>query len=59
MKLLAQAPDKCDSYEELLGLLCDGVANERIPKTLRIAPFLSFLKSKVPAFAVEEIVPLA
>jgi hypothetical protein len=54
IKLVVQASDKCDSYQELLELLCDGVAHERIPKKLRIAPFLSFLKSKLPGFAVEE-----
>jgi hypothetical protein len=40
--------DECESYEELLALLRENLAQKKFPKALRLGPFLSFLDSKVP-----------
>src|SRR5271166_2872268 len=48
LKFVGQTPDTCGSYEELLALLRENLAQKRLPKELRIAPFLSFLDSKIP-----------
>jgi hypothetical protein len=54
LKLLGIVPDKCGSYEELSCLLRQALADETLPKTLRIGAFLSFLQSKNPGVRVEE-----
>jgi hypothetical protein len=54
VKIVGKTPDNCDSYEELLGLLREGLSHKKIPKALRIAPFLEFLKSKIPGVTVEQ-----
>jgi hypothetical protein len=54
LKLLGIAGDKCGSYEELSCLLREALANETLPKTLRIGAFLSFLQSKNPGVRVGE-----
>jgi hypothetical protein len=54
LKLLGTVPDKCESYEELSCLLREALADETLPKTLRIGAFLSFLESTNPRVRVEE-----
>src|SRR6516162_6855299 len=54
LKLLGIVPDKCGSYEELSCLLREALAEQTLPKTLRICAFLSFLQSKNPGVRVEE-----
>jgi hypothetical protein len=53
VKIAGKAPEDCGSYEELLALLRDNLAKEKMPKALRIAPFLGFLESKIPKMAEE------
>ena len=48
LKIVGKTPENCRSYEELLALLRENLAQKRLPKGLRIAPFLSFLDSKIP-----------
>jgi hypothetical protein len=48
LKLVGRTPEKCGSYEELLALLREHKAQKKLPKALRIAPFLSFLDSRIP-----------
>jgi hypothetical protein len=48
LKIAGKAPDECESYEELLALFRENLAQKRFPKALRLAPFLSFLESKLP-----------
>ena len=48
LKILEKPPENCGSYEELLALLRANLAEKKLPKALRIAPFLSFLDSKIP-----------
>ena len=48
LKIVGQTPDTCGSYEELLALLRENLPKKNLPKGLRIAPFLSFLDSKLP-----------
>ena len=48
LKIVGRTPENCGSYEELLALLRENLAQKRLPKALRIAPFLSFLDSKIP-----------
>src|SRR5271157_6536101 len=47
LKILGKAPEDCGSYEELLASLRENLAQEKLPKALRIAPLLSFLDSKI------------
>jgi hypothetical protein len=54
LKLLGIVRDKCGSCEELSCLLREALADETLPKTLRIGAFLSFLQSKNPGVRVEE-----
>src|SRR6516165_9986745 len=54
LKLLGIVPDKCGSYEELLCLLREALADETLPKALRIGGFLSFLESNNPRVRVQE-----
>ena len=53
LKILEKPPENCGSYEELLALLRANVAQNKLPKALRIAPFLNFLESKMPKSTVE------
>src|SRR5208282_1571113 len=48
LKIAGKTPENCGSYEELLALLRENRSQKKFPKTLRIAPFLSFLDSKIP-----------
>jgi hypothetical protein len=48
LKILGKTPETCGSYEELLALVRESRAQKRFPKRLRIAPFVSFLDSKIP-----------
>src|ERR1700758_5056303 len=54
LKLLGIVPDKCGSCEELSCLLREALADETLPKTLRIGAFLSFLESRNAGVRVEE-----
>jgi hypothetical protein len=54
LKLLGIVQDKCGSYEQLSCLLRKAIADETLPKALRIGAFLSFLESKNPGVRVEE-----
>ena len=47
LKLIGKTPEDCESYEELLELL-HGIGQKKLPTSLRIASFLSFLDSKIP-----------
>ena len=53
LEILGKPPENCGSYEELLALLRANVAQNKLPKALRIAPFLNFLESKMPKSTVE------
>ena len=48
LKIVDKTPEECGSYEELLALLRENLAQKKLPKALRIAPLLSFLDSKIP-----------
>lgn len=48
VKLAGKTPEDCGTYEELLGLLRKELAEKRLPKGLRIVPFLRFLQTKLP-----------
>ena len=54
LRILGKTPDNCGSYEELFDLLRDELSHKKIPNSLRIAPFLDFLKSKTPEIRVEQ-----
>lgn len=47
LKIAGKSPDNSGSYEELLASLRENLATDKIPKALKIAPFLSFLDSKI------------
>jgi hypothetical protein len=47
LKVLGNPPNDCLCYEELLASLRENRQQNRLPRTLRITPFLSFLESKV------------
>jgi hypothetical protein len=53
LKIVGKTPDNCGSYKELLALFRENVAQKKLPKALRIAPFLGFLQSKIPKIAEE------
>ena len=55
LKLVGKTPEDCGSYEEILTLLREHREQKKLPKALRIAPFLGFLDSKIPK--EEEIIP--
>jgi hypothetical protein len=48
VKILGVTHDNCGSYEELFDL-----AHHKIPRALRIAPFMDFLESKTTGISVE------
>jgi hypothetical protein len=48
LKIAGKSPDNCGSYEELLALLREYLAENKFPKALKMGPFLSFLDSKIP-----------
>ena len=48
LKILGKTPDNCGSYEELLAVLRENLAQKKFPKALRLAPLVSFLDSKIP-----------
>jgi hypothetical protein len=52
LKILGRTPENCGSCEELLVLLREKKAEKTLPHKLRIAPFLSFLDSKIPKDSV-------
>jgi hypothetical protein len=47
LKIAGRSPDDCGSYEELLTLFRENLAQESFPKALRVGPFLRFLESKL------------
>jgi hypothetical protein len=47
LKSVGKTAENCGSYEELLASLRENVAQKKLPKGLRIAPFLRFLDSKI------------
>jgi hypothetical protein len=53
LKLLGQDLHEAVSYEELRDLLRENVAQKRLPKSLKIGPFLAFLESEIPQIASE------
>jgi len=55
LKLVGKTPEDCGSYEEILTLLRELRKQKKLPKGLRIAPFLGFLDSQIPK--EEESVP--
>jgi len=55
LKLVGKTPEDCGSYEELLALFREHRAQKKLPKTLRIEPFLGFLDSKIPK--EKEVIP--
>jgi hypothetical protein len=48
LKCVGKTPEDCGSYEDLLALLREHRKQKKLPKALRIAPFLGFLDSKIP-----------
>jgi hypothetical protein len=48
LKIVGKTPENCESYQELLALLRENLAQQKLPKALRIGPLLSFLDSKIP-----------
>ena len=55
LKLVGKTPEDCGSYEEILTLLREHRKQKKLPKALRIEPFLGFLDSKIPK--EKEIIP--
>jgi hypothetical protein len=53
VNIQGSTPDNCGSYEELLSSWREKLLRKKIPKALRIAPFLGFLKSKTSEISVE------
>jgi hypothetical protein len=53
MKLLGQDLAEAVSHEELRDLLRENLTQKRLPKSLKIGPFLAFLESKIPQIAIE------
>ena len=48
LKIIGKTPDNCGSCEELRALLRENLGQKKFQKGLRLAPFLSFLDSKIP-----------
>lgn len=48
LKIAGKSAENSGSYEELLALLRENLVEKKFPKALKIAPFLSFLRSKIP-----------
>jgi hypothetical protein len=48
LKIAGKSAENSGSYEELLELLRENLVKKKFPKALKIAPFLSFLRSKIP-----------
>ena len=48
LKIVGKTPENCGSYQELLASLRENLPQKKLPKGLRIAPFLRFLDSKIP-----------
>lgn len=53
LKLLGRDPAEAVSHEELRDLFRENLTQKRLPKSLRIGPFLAFLESKNPQIPVE------
>ena len=53
VNIQGRTPDNCGSHEELFSSWREILLREKIPKGLRIAPFLGFLKPKNPEIPVE------
>jgi hypothetical protein len=53
LKLLGQDLAEAVSHEELRDLIRENLAQKRLPKSLKIGPFLAFLESKIPQMPVE------
>ena len=48
LKIVGKTPENCGSYQDLLASLRENLAQQKLPKALRIGPLLSFLDSKIP-----------
>src|SRR5262249_4999530 len=48
LKIAGKPAEGCGSYDALLALLRENLAKRKFPKALKIAPFLSFLDSRIP-----------
>ena len=48
LQIAGKTPESCGPHGELLVLLRENLAQRRLPKALRIAPFLNFLESQIP-----------
>lgn len=46
--IVGKTPEDCGSYEELRALLRENLAQKRVPRGLRIAPFMGFLDLNIP-----------
>jgi len=53
LKLLGQDLAEALSHQELRDLLRENLAQKRLPKSLKIGPFLAFLTSQIPQIPVE------
>jgi hypothetical protein len=48
LKIAGIAPDDCGAAEEVRSLLLEAQAEQKLPKFLKIGPFLEFLDSRLP-----------
>ena len=48
LKIAGIAPDDCGSHEEVLAALLEAQAKQKLPRSLKIGPFLEFLDSRLP-----------
>jgi hypothetical protein len=48
LKISGLAPDDCGSVEEVRSVLLEARANQKLPRSLKIGPFLDFLDSRLP-----------
>ena len=48
LKIAGIAPDDCGSHEEVLAVLLEAQAKQKLPRSLKIGPFLEFLDSRLP-----------
>jgi hypothetical protein len=55
VEISGKTPDNCGSYGEILALLREMKSCGKLPKSLRIAPFLRFLDGKLPGARAEII----
>ena len=48
LKISGIAPDDCGSVEEVRSVLLEAQTNQKLPRSLKIGPFLEFLNSRLP-----------